>query len=244
MSELPEKDKCKKRAKETSPTNPFTVDCCRPQFVPKRPQPVTSMGAGEIRLSGPDAAPTLSFVARVDSSSDYTVEDLDWLRAELGQAHLELDPWGSLIVTPATDVHEIAVARLHGQALRQLRLPDEFVLSNGLPWKVPGGSGYVNVPDLTVLAPGWSRVDDLHLDPPPTLIVEVGSPSTRRADRGRKLADYHRGGAAIYVLVDLPATPGAEVVFEAHNFATGEVITAAGAIDLEVGARPLRFDLT
>jgi hypothetical protein len=27
----------------------------------------------------------------------YTYDDLDWLRDELGVAHLELDPWGSLI---------------------------------------------------------------------------------------------------------------------------------------------------
>lgn len=45
-------------------------------------------------------------------SVGYTVEDLDSLRAELGVAHLELDPWGSLIVSPATDEHETAVAVL------------------------------------------------------------------------------------------------------------------------------------
>lgn len=184
-------------------------------------------------------------MARVESTSDYTAEDLDWLRAELGQAHLELDPWGSLILTPATDEHETAVARLHSQADRQLGFPSGCVRSNGLPWKVPGGSGYLNVPDVAVVAPGWSRVGDLHLDPAPLLVVEVASPSTRRADRGRKLADYRLGGAGLYVLVDLPGgTPRAEAVFEAHNFATGEVTTATGAIDLEVGGRPLRFDLT
>jgi hypothetical protein len=45
----------------------------------------------------------------------YSVDDLDWLRDELGIAHIELDPWGSLIVTPATDEHETAVAILNEQ---------------------------------------------------------------------------------------------------------------------------------
>lgn len=184
-------------------------------------------------------------MARAESTGGYTVDDLDWLRAELGVVHLELDPWGSLIVSPATDEHETAVAILQHQAVVQLELPAGCVRANGLAWKIPGGSGYLNVPDLAVVAPGWVRVGDLHLAPPPLLVVEVASPSTRRADRGRKLADYRLGGAGLYVLVDLPAgAPDAAVIFEANDFATGQVTTATGAIDLDVAGRPLRFDLT
>ena len=172
----------------------------------------------------------------------YTYNDLDWLRDELGVAHLELDPWGSLIVTPASDEHETAVAVLVDQSVRQLGLPGGCVRGNGTGWKVPGRSGYLNVPDLVVLAPGWARVGDLHLDPPPLLVVEVGSPSTRGVDRTRKLADYRLGGAAVYLLVDL-ATSGPPS-FEAHDFATGEVTGATGAIELAIGGRPLRLDLT
>lgn len=180
-----------------------------------------------------------------ESSTGYTVDDLDWLRAELGIAHLELDPWGSLIVSPATDEHETAVAILVHQAVVQLELPAGCVRTNGLPWKVPGGSGYLNVPDVAVVAPGWTRVGDLHLDPPPLLVVEVASPSTRRADRGRKLADYRIGGAGLYLLVDLPGgASGAEATFEVHDFAAGGVTTAAGVIEVEVAGRPLRLDLT
>lgn len=64
---------------------------------------------------------------------------------------------------------------------------------DGFAWKVPGGSRYLNVPDVTVLAPGWQRVGDWHVDPPPLLLVEVASPSTGAVDRGRKLADYRLG---------------------------------------------------
>ena len=189
--------------------------------------------------------PTLMAMAYAVKEGGYTLDDLDWLRDEIGVAHVELDPWGSLIVTPASDEHETAVSLLLDQAIRQLGLPGGCVRVNGLAWKVPGGSGYVNVPDLAVVAPAWTRVDEFHLDPPPLLVVEVGSPSTRRVDRTRKLADYRLGGAAVYLLVDLPQ-PGstAKVGFEAYDFATGEVTTAVGAIDLVVAGQPLRFDLT
>src|SRR5829696_4513393 len=93
------------------------------------------------------------------------------------------------------------------------------------------------VPDLLVLRPGWQRVDDLHFDPPPLLVVEIASRSTRGVDRSRKLADYRLGGAELYLLVDLPDA------FELHDFAAGTVVTATGQIDLTVGGQPLRFSL-
>lgn len=169
--------------------------------------------------------------------SGYTVEDLDWLRSELNvAAHLELDPWGSLIVSPATDEHEMTQGDLVRQANLQLDTAGCRVYPS-MPWTVPGGSGYLMIPDLTILPAGWHRVHELHLDPPPLLVVEIASPSTRRADRGRKMADYRLGGAGHYLLVDLPAT------FELHDFAAGTVANAAGTIDLVVGGQPLRFSL-
>lgn len=179
------------------------------------------------------------------ATSGYTLDDLDRLRAELGVAHLELDPWGSLIVTPATDDHETAMAVLHEQALRQLGLPPGSVRSNGFAWKVPGGSGYLNVPDLTVLAPGWHRVGDCHVDPPPLLVVEVASPSTRGVDRGRKIADYRLGGAGLYVLVDVAAlSPTGRAAFEVHEFSTARTVIGTGTVDLTVAGLALRFDLS
>jgi Uma2 family endonuclease len=164
----------------------------------------------------------------------YTVDDLDWLRDEIGVAHLELDPWGSLIVSPADDPHEIAAMALTRQATAQL---SHDVSVNGFGWKVPGGTGYLMIPDLTVVATGWQRVEELHFDPPPLLVVEIASPSSRRVDRSRKLADYRLGGAEKYLLVDLPAS------FELHDFAAGTVVNAEGAIELVVGGEPVRFSL-
>ena len=164
----------------------------------------------------------------------YKVDDLDWLRSELGIAHLELDPWGSLIASPTDDAHGTAVAALVGEAVLQ---QSNLVSSNGLAWIVPGGTGYLMKSDLMVLAHGWKRVDELHFDPPPLLVVEVVSQSTRGADRRRKLADYQLGGAEKYLLVDLPAS------FELHDFAAGTVVKAEGEIDLTVGGQPVRFSL-
>jgi len=173
--------------------------------------------------------------AFVPTPTGYTVDDLDWLRNGLNvAAHLELDPWGNLIVSPTTDEHEIAAAELVRQAILQL---SDVVSVNGFAWTVPGGTGYLMVPDLIVLARGWRRVDEVGFDPPPLLVVEIASPSTRSIDRGRKLADYRLGGAGVYLLVDLPAA------FEAHDFTAGTVVKATGVIDLVVGGQPLRFSL-
>ena len=170
-------------------------------------------------------------------SGGYTVDDLDWLRNELNlAARLELDPWGSLIVSPATDEHEIAQAQLLRQAVLQLEGTGCSVFPS-MPWTVAHGTGYLMIPDLTALAADWRRDGELGLAPPPLLVAEIASPSTRRADRTRKLADYRLGGAGLYLLVDLPAT------FELHDFAAGTVVKAEGQIDLVVGGQPVRFSL-
>jgi hypothetical protein len=75
------------------------------------------------------------------------------------------------------------------------------------------------------------------------LVVEVASPSTRGADRGRKLTDYRLGGAGLYVLVDLPTGVEEAPVFTAHGFGVGQVATASGAIEVEVGGRAVRLEL-
>lgn len=173
----------------------------------------------------------------------YRVEDLDLLRAELGVAHLELDPWGSLIVSPATDEHGAVIAVLHAQALSQLHLEPTCVRSSDFPWKVPGGSGYTNVPDLVVLSPAWRRVGDWHLDPPPLLVAEVGSPSTRGVDRSRKLADYRLGNAGIYLLVDLGTEPGSPPELTVYDFAANASRTERGRVEVMVGGRPAIFEL-
>jgi Putative restriction endonuclease len=180
------------------------------------------------------------------AASGYTADDLDLARLEFGVVHIEIDPWGNLIVTPASDPHERAVAVLHAQLLRQIDLPDGCVLSAALPWRVPDGSRYTNVPDLMVIDPRTDRVEEWHLAPAPLLVVEVASPSTRAIDRSRKLADYRLGGAGTYLLIDLPGlTPVARPTADLHNFAspsksgTGLV----GLVNVAVGVQNLTLDL-
>lgn len=184
-------------------------------------------------------------MAHAARPTGYNVDDLDWLRAELGVVHLELDPWGSVIVTPASDEHEMVVAVLHAQLVRQLALPPGCVRSNGPAWKVPGGSGYTNIPDLAVVVPGWHRVGESHMEPSPLLVVEVGSPSTRGVDRGRKLADYRLGRAGVYVMVDLPALATEHVpMLEVHDFAGGRVTMCTGVAEITLGTTAVSLDLS
>jgi Uma2 family endonuclease len=179
-------------------------------------------------------------------ASGYTADDLDWARQEFGVAHIEIDPWGNLIVTPASDPHGRAVAVVHAQLGRQLDLPDGCVLSQGLQWRVPRGSGYTNVPDLMVVDPRTDRVEEWHLAPPPLLVVEIASPSTRAVDRSHKLADYRLGGAEVYLLIDLPGLTRAErPTADLHNFVSpaesGTSLT--GIIDVALGDQHATLDL-
>lgn len=166
----------------------------------------------------------------------YTVDDLDRLTDEMQvPARLELDVWGSLIVSPVDVQHELAREALLRQARAQL--PERCQVLTRFPWTAPGGSGYVCVPDLAILHAGWRRVGALHVDPPPFLVVEVASQSTWRADHDRKPADYRVGRAGVYLLVELPST------FVLHDLGVGTVTTAVGSIDLVVDGHPVRFTL-
>jgi Uma2 family endonuclease len=182
-------------------------------------------------------------IAAPGAQGSYTVDDLDGARQAFGTSHIELDPWGNLIVTPASDPHERAISILQAQLVRQLRLPDGCIMT-GLPWR--GASGYVNVPDLMVVAADWRRTDDVGLAPPPLLVVEVASPSTRAIDRGRKLDDYRAGGAGLYVRVDLPGlAPVKEPTFELHDFNPEGVMTAAtDGLVMMVAEIEVRVDLS
>lgn len=180
------------------------------------------------------------------ATSGYSVDDLDWARQQFGTAHIELDPWGNLIVTPASDRHERAVAVLHGHLVSRIDLPYKCILTPGLAWRVPSGSGYTNVPDLMVVGPDTSRVEELHLAPPPLLVVEIASPSTRAIDRGRKLADYRLGGAGAYLLVDLPGLAKVErPTAELNHFRAGAdpAPGLVGVIDVPIGDERAMLDL-
>jgi Uma2 family endonuclease len=176
----------------------------------------------------------------------YSVDDLAWAREQFGTVHVELDPWGNLIVTPASDPHELAVAVLHAQLARQLDLPDYCIVVPGLAWRMPRGSGFTNVCDLMVLDPDFRRVDETHLDPPPLLVAEVASPSTRTIDRTRKLSDYRIGAAGVYLRIDVPGlSKAARCTAEIYESATPDspATGLTGRVMIRVGTSQVVIDL-
>jgi len=171
----------------------------------------------------------------------YEAEDLLWVRDALGTSHVELDPWGNLTVSPATAPHEWAVWAL----VRLLTLGLEGTGASvhaGWGWRVAGGSGYLNVPDVLVLAADCTPTDDDGLTVPPLLVVEVASPTTRANDRDRKADDYQRGLAEAYLLADLPGlAPVEEPTIEVRRPGQAATIHTAPTT-VGVGGRVLGLD--
>jgi Uma2 family endonuclease len=181
----------------------------------------------------------------------YTVDDLDWARLQNGTPHVELDPWGNLIVTPASNPHEYAIRVLQRILERALAAAevDGDVYASGPVWRVPGGTGYTNQPDLLVLAGGTASAgpDGLSFSPAPLLVVEVASPSTRANDRGRKRGDYLLGGAGAYWMVDLPRLarveePALTAVVRREGAGEDEFGPLTGVVEL-ADPFPVRVDL-
>src|SRR5207253_2225716 len=111
-------------------------------------------------------------------SAGYGPDDLLWARDTFGAAHIEIDPWGNLIVPPPSPTHERAIAALARILILALDGTTACVCFN-LGSYARDGSGYLNVPDVTVLRTDRMVDDDWHLLETPLLIVEVSSPSTR-----------------------------------------------------------------
>lgn len=135
-------------------------------------------------------------------------EAVRWTRAavlalpEDGKRYELID--GELIVTPTPRVR-------HQEGVMELfRLLDPWIRAHGvgrcfgLPGDLEIEPGQVNAPDMFVVPPGprHARWEDF---PVPLLVIEVGSPSTARYDRGLKRRFYQRAGVPEYWIVDLDA---------------------------------------
>ena len=104
---------------------------------------------------------------------------------------------GELFVTPAPTPSHETIASLLARAL------DRYVESQHLgfvyrPHAIMRFEGSEAEPDLMVSA----RVTNWDDAPTPILIVEIGSPSTRRRDREQKRRFYMDSGVAEYWIVD------------------------------------------
>lgn len=174
----------------------------------------------------------------------YTINDLDWARAQLG-ARVELDQWGNLIVSPATLPHDLAVGILQALLIGQTDLPEGHVLAHSPAWRPRGGSGYTNVPNVTVLPATWQPVAEADFDPAPLLVAEVASPGTRHRDRTSKREDYRTGGAGLYLLMDLPGlAPVDEPTLTLHDYGASaeDPVVATEVLTFELAGSTVRVD--
>jgi Uma2 family endonuclease len=135
----------------------------------------------------------------------FTVDDLDQfpedgLRYELIE--------GTLIVTATpSDQHQVMVAKIF-HALHEARTTGLMALPG--PMGVQSGTRTLFQPDVLVVrtsAIGVSRAEA----PPPLLVVEVASPSTRMIDRGTKRLAYRDAGVGAYWMAD-PFEPAVTVI--------------------------------
>ena len=134
---------------------------------------------------------------------EWTVDDL-LDSPDDGQRYEILD--GVLFVTPApVPRHQSALVELT-VLLHAACPPDHQVFVAPLDWQPDGRTSLQ--PDVLVVR--RDRVGEKNVKEPPSLVIEVLSPSTARIDRMLKLSRYAEGGIGQYWLVD-PAGPSVQV---------------------------------
>jgi Uma2 family endonuclease len=144
------------------------------------------LGIGAVRLRE-----GLAFVA-AKHASGFTLDDIDAI-PEDGRRYELLD--GVVVVSPAPNrPHQRAVLKLAAILLAAERPPTQTLVA---PYDVDLTIARRMQPDVLVLTAPDERV--------PLLVVEVGSPSTRRYDREEKRRAYAEAGIASYWLVEVAA---------------------------------------
>jgi Uma2 family endonuclease len=105
---------------------------------------------------------------------------------------------GLCVVNPPSRTH--SRAQSHFVDLIRRHCPDTHEVLTGWGWHIAPELDFE--PDIMVTdrsAPD----DDVLRHPPPLLVVEISSPSTRDIDFGKKRRAYATGGASWYWIVDL-----------------------------------------
>jgi Uma2 family endonuclease len=105
---------------------------------------------------------------------------------------------GLCVVNPPSRSH--ARAQMQLADLLRAHCAETHEVLTGWGWQI--GPELDFEPDIMVTDRS-SPDDDVLRDPPPLLVVEIASPSTRDVDLGRKGKAYAAGGAAWYWIVDL-----------------------------------------
>lgn len=135
----------------------------------------------------------------------FSVDDLDHF-PEIGLRYELIE--GTLLVSAAPNLlHQLMAGRLC--ELLAAACPPDLVALPG-PAEVRSGPKTMLQPDVLVV-----RATDIHLPreavPPPLLVIEVASPSTRMIDQGSKRLAYRKAGIGAYWMAD-PYTPSVTVV--------------------------------
>lgn len=155
---------------------------------------------------------------------------------------VETDPQGAIHLAAATDEHVLATVALASQ-FYNLLLAKALVFSEKFLYQ-PAPGMVRNEPDLIVTDLGYQRVHESGVTPPPLLIAEITSQSTRKVDRSRKMDDYLVGNVGQYLLVDLPGMNGEGVNLELLLNSHGAWVLAAHgpAVTVSVAGVSIRID--
>lgn len=141
---------------------------------------------------------------------------------------------GLLIVNPPVLRH----ARIITGLIDRLRpaCPPSHEILTGAGWRT--GPERDRIPDVMVIDRS-SEGEAILLRPPPLLVVEVTSPSTRDIDWGDKVAEYGEAGAGWYWIVD-PDVPSVTVfeqregqMVEVQRLGTEAVTVAPFAVTVD-----------
>jgi Uma2 family endonuclease len=141
---------------------------------------------------------------------------------------------GLCVVNPPSRSHSRTQA--HVVDLLRPHCPDSHEVLTGWGWHIGPELDYE--PDIMVTDRSAPDDDVLRL-PPPLLVVEISSPSTRDVDWGKKRRSYAAGGAAWYWIVDIQGRE--TVVFQNIEGDFAEVQRIATAT-VAAGPLPILID--
>ena len=141
---------------------------------------------------------------------------------------------GLCVVNPPSRTH--SRAQSHLVDLLRPHCPDTHEVLTGWGWHI--GPELDFEPDIMVTDRS-SPDDDVLREPPPLLVVEISSPSTRDIDFGKKRRAYAAGGASWYWILDLLRR---EVVVLQNVDGTFVEVQRIGVSTIIAGPFPVCFD--
>jgi Uma2 family endonuclease len=159
-----------------------------------------------------------------------TVDDLERLYEQMpDEGPFELDD-GILVVSPfAAKIHQLAVTRL--SVVLNQSCPHDLTVLAGVGVNITRFQH--RVPDIAVVAA--DSFDTMFQEQPPSLVVEVSSPSTRLYDRNRKKDVYEGFGIPSYWIVEPEREHPRLIAFELRDGKYDQVADVTGDDEFHAG---------